>query len=280
MAKILDGKIVADHIKQKVASDVAGLNKRNIEVKLAIVTAGKDLSSQSYIKQILKSAKSAGINAFTENPKKTNQSNLELIISTLAQDNSVHGIVLQSPMPKEINVAKLGELIPIEKDIDGANPKSTGFLSIGSVCFAPATAQAVMEMLRYYGVKLAGVNAVILGRSNIVGKPLAQLLLGADATVTVCHSKTKDLASHTKSAELLITAIGKANFIKPEHVAKGQIVIDVGINFDAHGKITGDTDYKQIDPIVAALSPVPGGVGPITAAVLLKHVCESAKRHL
>lgn len=278
MTLILDGKIVAQKLREQVSSDVDAQTKKGIIPTLAIVTANIDPSSLSYVNTLIKTAEKVGIKTILEQPG-PNQTKLEETVKALADNPKINAIMLQTPLPKKIDKAKLAVLIPVEKDVDGANPTSTGLLDQGLECFAPATAQAVMEILKYYEIELNGKNAVVIGRSNIVGKPLVQLLLAENATVTICHSKTQDLSQFTKSADIIIPAIGKAKIIKPEHVSKNAVVVDVGINF-VDGNICGDVDFDKVSPLVKAISPVPGGVGPVTAVVLLKHVCQSTKNNL
>ena len=277
MAQILDGKIVAKNIRQESASIVSTLKSQGKTVKLAIVLANDDPSSLSYVNSIVKTAQKIGIECFIEKPNVLDQSILETIISKLAQDKTVDGIMLQTPLPTELSFDKLSALIPVEKDIDGLNPESAGRLSQGLDCFAPATAQAVMEILKFYDIELLGRRVAVVGRSNIVGKPLVQLLLAANASVSICHSKTIEIFSITSLADILVVAIGKSKYISSLFVNSKQTVIDVGTNFDESGNMTGDVDFDNVEPLVQAITPVPGGVGPVTTAVLLKQVCQAAR---
>ena len=280
MAQILDGKIVAKNIRQESASIVSTLKSQGKTVKLAIVLANDDPSSLSYVNTIVKTGQKIGIECFIEKPNVLDQSILETIISKLAQDKTVDGIMLQTPLPTELSFDKLSALIPVEKDIDGLNPESAGRLSQGLDCFAPATAQAVMEILKFYEMDLLGKQVAVVGRSNIVGKPLLQLLLAANASVSICHSKTIEIFNITSLADILVVAIGKSKYISSQFVNSKQTVIDVGTNFDESGKMTGDVDFDNVEPLVQAITPVPGGVGPVTTAVLLKQVCQAANQSL
>ena len=280
MAQILDGKIVAKNIREQAASDAASLKSQGKIVKLAIVLASDDPSSLSYVNSIAKTAEKLGIETSIDKPAQISQSSLESTIAKLANDENINGIMVQTPLPIEIDGKKLAGLIPLGKDVDGANPLSAGRLNQGLDCFAPATSQAIMEILKFYDVELSGKNSVIIGRSNIVGKPLAQLLLAQNSTVTICHSKTNAVVDFTKNADLLIAAIGRSKLISTEYVHKNLIIIDVGTNFDDNGKMTGDVDFDNVEPLVKAITPVPGGVGPVTTAVLLKQVCQAAKQSL
>lgn len=277
MAQILDGKIVAKNIRQESASIVSTLKSQGKTVKLAIVLANDDPSSLSYVNSIVKTGQKIGIECFVEKPNVLSQSTLETIISKLAHDKTVDGIMLQTPLPTELSFDKLSALIPVEKDIDGLNPESAGRLSQGLDCFAPATAQAVMEILKFYDIELLGRRVAVVGRSNIVGKPLLQLLLAANASVSICHSKTIEIFNITSLADILVVAIGKSKYISSQFVNSKQTVIDVGTNFDESGKMTGDVDFDNVEPLVQAITPVPGGVGPVTTAVLLKQVCQAAR---
>lgn len=279
MAQILDGKLVAQKIREKVQTDVAELAINSRKVKLAIVSANSDPSSLSYVKTLIKTAEKVGIKTQLEQIS-PDQTKLEAVVNQLAKDSNTDAIMLQTPLPKQIDGSKLAALIPTDKDVDGANPLSTGLLNQGLDSFAPATAQAVMEILEFYKIELAGKNIVVLGRSNIVGKPVAQLLLAQNATITICHSKTQNISQITKTADVLIAAVGRSKFITEEFVNQNLTIVDVGINFDESGKMTGDVDFNNVEPLVKAITPVPGGVGPVTTAVLLKQVCQAAKTSL
>jgi methylenetetrahydrofolate dehydrogenase (NADP+)/methenyltetrahydrofolate cyclohydrolase len=277
VSKILDGKKMAAEIREDLKHEVGELAKKGTTPTLALVTASDDDAVLAYVRSIIKAADAVGIK--TKNVELSPGATfLEIseALKDLAKDKSVHGIILQTPLPAGIDTDELRVLIPATKDIDGASPLSAGRLVSGLSTFAPATAVAVMEMLKEYKIPLQGIRAVMLGRSRVVGKPLAHLLLDANATVTICHSKTKDLAGVASEADVLIVAIGKPNFINSKFVKDGAVVIDVGTNITSDGKMVGDVDPETVSAKAGALSPVPGGVGPVTTAILLKHTVIAA----
>jgi methylenetetrahydrofolate dehydrogenase (NADP+)/methenyltetrahydrofolate cyclohydrolase len=277
VSKILDGKKMAAEIREGLKREVGELAKKGTTPTLALVTASDDEAALAYVRSIIKAADAVGIK--TKNVELSPGATfLEIseALKDLAKDKSVHGIILQTPLPAGIDADELRVLIPATKDIDGASPLSAGRLVSGLSTFAPATAVAVMEMLKEYKITLQGIRAVMLGRSRVVGKPLAHLLLDANATVTICHSKTKDLAGVASEADVLIVAIGKPNFINSKFVKGGAVVIDVGTNITSDGKMVGDVDSETVSAKAGALSPVPGGVGPVTTAILLKHTVIAA----
>jgi methylenetetrahydrofolate dehydrogenase (NADP+)/methenyltetrahydrofolate cyclohydrolase len=277
VSKILDGKKMAAEIREDLKHEVGELAKKGTTPTLALVTASDDDAVLAYVRSIIKAADAVGIK--TKNVELSPGATfLEIseALKDLAKDKSVHGIILQTPLPAGIDADELRVLIPATKDIDGASPLSAGRLVSGLSTFAPATAVAVMEMLKEYKIPLQGIRAVMLGRSRVVGKPLAHLLLDANATVTICHSKTKDLAGVASEADVLIVAIGKPNFINSKFVKDGAVIIDVGTNITSDGKIVGDVDSETVSAKAGALSPVPGGVGPVTTAILLKHTVIAA----
>jgi methylenetetrahydrofolate dehydrogenase (NADP+)/methenyltetrahydrofolate cyclohydrolase len=277
MSKILDGKKMAAQIRAELKSKVDELAKKDIVPVLALVAASDDEAALSYVRSIIRAAGSIGIK--TKNIELSPGATfLEIseVLKDLANNKNVHGIILQTPLPEGIDADELRVLIPLGKDVDGANPLSAGRLVSGLPTFAPATAVAVMDMLKEYKVHLQGVRAVMIGRSRVVGKPLAHLLLDANATVTICHTKTKDLSVITKEADVLIVAIGQPDFVDGRYIKKGAVVVDVGTNIDEYGKLTGDVDTAKAAKIAGAVSPVPGGVGPVTTAVLLKHTVIAA----
>jgi methylenetetrahydrofolate dehydrogenase (NADP+)/methenyltetrahydrofolate cyclohydrolase len=277
VSKILDGKKMAAEIRENLKREVGELAKKGTTPTLALVTASDDEAALAYVRSIIKAADVVGIK--TKNMELSPGATfLEIseVLKDLAKDKSVHGIILQTPLPAGIDADELRVLIPATKDIDGASPLSAGRLVSGLSTFAPATAVAVMEMLKEYKIPLQGIRAVMLGRSRVVGKPLAHLLLDANATVTICHSKTKDLAGVASEADVLIVAIGKPNFINSKFVKGGAVVIDVGTNITSDGKMVGDVDPETVSAKAGALSPVPGGVGPVTTAILLKHTVIAA----
>jgi methylenetetrahydrofolate dehydrogenase (NADP+)/methenyltetrahydrofolate cyclohydrolase len=277
VSKILDGKKMAAEIREGLKREVGELAKKGTTPTLALVTASDDEAALAYVRSIIKAADAVGIK--TKNVELSPGATfLEIseALKDLAKDKSVHGIILQTPLPAGIDADELRVLIPVAKDIDGANPLSAGRLVSGLPTFAPATAVAVMDMLKEYKIPLQGQRTVMVGRSRVVGKPLAHLLLDANATVTICHSKTKGLDKVAQEADVLIIAIGKPNFIDAKYVKKDAVVIDVGTNVNPAGKLVGDVDAKSVNTKAGALSPVPGGVGPVTTAILLKHTVIAA----
>ncbi|MFC4859240.1 bifunctional 5,10-methylenetetrahydrofolate dehydrogenase/5,10-methenyltetrahydrofolate cyclohydrolase [Actinophytocola glycyrrhizae] len=276
--RTLSGKDLAADIRSQVAADVKALREHGVEPTLAIVFATSDGGTRWYVSSIVKAAEKAGLRAIERQlPDDSTTADIAAELQRLANDDTVHGIILQTPLPVGVDGGALAALIPFGKDIDGINPLSAGRLVIGESGFAPATAAAVMELLRFHQVPLVGRHAVVVGRSAVVGKPVAQLLLREDATVTVCHSKTADLPEVTREADVLVVAIGRARFITGRHVGAATTVIDVGTNTDDAGNLVGDVDAGSVVGVAAALTPVPGGVGPVTTALLLQHVIAAAR---
>lgn len=275
MAKLLDGREIAKKIREDVKARADQLEKRP---SLAIVLATADDSAKTYANTIKKTAEETGLIAeLIDLGENTDQTELTEQVVKLANDGNINGIILQTPVANSIDLEEVRSLIPPEKDIDGANPLSAGRLYGGTAAFAPATAQAIIETLRYYEIPLSGKCAVVIGRSKVVGKPAAQLLLDRDATVIVCHSKTSDLAFYTKTADVLVAATGKAGLIGREHLnpSKKTVVIDVGTNFTEEGKMVGDVRFDEVEPLATAITPVPGGIGPITTSILLRNTLEA-----
>ncbi len=272
--KSLSGRELAAEIRAAVAESAARLSAAGRPPRLAIVTATADESSAAYVRSLTRAAAKAGIDCqVTELAPVVEE--IAKTLSTLSADPRVHGIILQTPLPGGARLASLAEAIDPAKDVDGASPASLGRLMTGEPGFAPATAEAVVRLLDYHAVALRGTRVVVVGRSAIVGKPVTHLLLDRDATVTVCHSRTRDLASVTSSADVLVVAAGRTGLIGVDHVAPGAIVVDVGTNVLADGSLAGDV-APEVAAVAGALSPVPGGVGPVTTAVLLRHVVEAA----
>lgn len=281
MAQILSGNELAKSIKETTAKAVIELNKNGIKAKLCIICANNDPSSKAYVRSLVRSCEKIGISSeVIDLSEKATQSELNQAVLKAAKNKKIHGIIIQTPLPRGVSKEILNNLVPVEKDVDGINPSSAGLLAQNQPSFAPATAQAVIELLKFYKIDVASKKATIIGRSNVIGKPVAQLLLNLDATITVCHSKSVDLESIAKDAEILVVAVGKANFIDKNYVNKNQTVVDVGINFDRNGYMVGDVNFEKVEPHVKALTPVPGGIGPVTTAILLKHTCESAQKAL
>jgi methylenetetrahydrofolate dehydrogenase (NADP+)/methenyltetrahydrofolate cyclohydrolase len=274
-ARELSGRGLAAAIRAEAAKAAAELAAIGRPPRLAVVTATDNPASAAYVRSIAGTAAKAGIACDVLRTRTAG--GVAATLAQLADDPEVHGIILQTPLPDGGHLAELAEAIPPVKDVDGASPRSLGLLAAGLPAFAPATAAAVVALLDDYKVPLAGRHAVVVGRSVVVGKPVAHLLLARDATVTVCHSRTDDLAAITRHADVLVTAAGKAGLISPEHVSAGATVIDVGTSATPDGGLAGDV-APAVTSVAAALSPVPGGVGPVTTALLLRHVTQAAAR--
>ena len=280
--KSLSGRELAADIRVGTAAQAAELTEAGRPPRLAIVTALADEASAWYGRSLATAAAKAGIGcdivdlipAIAEAPGSAAAS-IEVVLAELSAAAAVHGIILQTPLPAGARLAELAEVIDPGKDVDGANPASLGRIMTGLPAFAPATAEAVVRLLEHHRIALAGRRAVVVGRSAVVGKPVAHLLLDRDATVTICHSRTRELAAITVQADVLVVAAGRVGLIGPEHVAPGATVIDVGTNATPDGGLAGDVDAK-VGQVAGALSPVPGGVGPVTTALLMRHVVESA----
>ena len=274
MTMELSGRELAKTIRAAAAAEAAELAQAGRQPRLAVVTANDDGGSAAYVRSIANAAAREGIACDVS--RTTTAAGIAAMLAQLADDPEVHGVILQTPLPDGANLAGLATVIPSAKDVDGASPESLGRLVAGLPAFAPAAAEAVLALLDHYQVELRGRHAVVVGRSVVVGKPVAHLLLDRHATVTICHSRTADLASITRQADVLVTAAGRAALIGPGHVSPGTTVIDVGTNATPGGALAGD-----VDPAVAAiggvaLTPVPGGVGPVTTALLLRHVVAAA----
>lgn len=278
MAVIIDGKKLAKEIREKLKIRCDDLKKSGIQPKLAVVLIGNDKPSQIYVKNKSKACEEIGI-IFKEYllDEKIEQKELINLIDKLNKDTTVHGILLQSPIPNHLDINEAFRKISPEKDVDGFNPINVGKLVLNQDTFVSCTPFGIMRMFEAYNIDLTGKNVTIIGRSNIVGKPLIQCCLNKNATVTVCHSKTKDLKEHTKKADILIVAIGKSKFITEDMVKNGVVVIDVGINRDENGKLTGDVDFENIEKKASFITPVPGGVGPMTIAMLMNNVLKATE---
>lgn len=278
MAELIDGKELAKEIRKNLKKDVLELKAKGINPKLAVILVGEDPASQVYVRNKSKACEKTGIE-FEEYIFDSQITEKELIntIEKLNKDDSVHGILVQCPLPKHINTNRALRAILPTKDVDGFHPVNVGNLSIGEDSFISCTPYGIVKMIEKYNIETEGKNAVILGRSNIVGKPLIQCMLNKNATVTVCHSKTKNIEEITKNADILIAAIGKPKFVKETMVKDGAVVIDVGINRLEDGSIVGDVDFENVEKKASFITPVPGGVGPMTIAMLLSNVVKSAK---
>ena len=279
MEKIINGKELAKNIRLKLKDEVIELKNADINPKLAVIMVGDDKASKVYVKNKSKACEDVGI-AYEEYllPAETKMEELLELIERLNNDETVHGILVQSPLPQGLDANMAFRTISPKKDVDGFNPINVGKLSLNQDCFVSCTPFGIIKMLEAYNIQIEGAHAVIIGRSNIVGKPLAQCLLNKNATVTICHSKTKNLKEITKQADILIAAIGKAKFVTEDMVKEGATVIDVGINRMDDGKLLGDTDFENIKDKVSYITPVPGGVGPMTIAMLMHNVVKAAKQ--
>ncbi|GAA3171946.1 bifunctional 5,10-methylenetetrahydrofolate dehydrogenase/5,10-methenyltetrahydrofolate cyclohydrolase [Nonomuraea roseoviolacea] len=270
----LRGRETAAAIKEEIAGLV---RSSGTTPRLAVVVATGDEATLWYVRSIAKAAAGAGVACdIVDLGPAAQAEGIRATLERLSADPGVHGVMLQTPLPEGVSAQELAASIDPAKDVDGANPLSLGRLAAGLPAFAPATAAAVMALLDRHGVTLKGARAVVVGRSTVVGKPLAHLLLDRHATVTVCHSRTRDLAAVTSTAEVLVAAVGRAGLIGAEHVAPGAVVIDVGTNPTADGGLTGDVDFDAVIGRAGALTPVPGGVGPVTTALLLRHTVTAA----
>lgn len=277
MATIIDGVKLAAEVRERAARDVSVLASSGVKPCLAVVLVGDDPASASYVRMKERDCAEAGIESRDHRlPAETGQAELDGLMDSLNADPSVHGILVQMPLPRHLDAESVIARIAPEKDVDGFHPESLGRLVRGLDGFRACTPAGVMEMLRAYDIDPAGMNAVVVGRSTIVGKPMALLLLEANATVTVCHSRTRDLAAVCRSADLLVAAIGRPKMLDATYVKPGAVVIDVGINRTEAGMV-GDVDYAAVEPIASAITPVPGGVGPMTRAMLMRNTVEAAR---
>lgn len=276
--KILDGKAVSLKVKESVKVRADELKKFGVEPTLAVVLVGEDKASQTYVRAKEKACNEYGIKSVAHRlSENTTQNELLALINVLNLDDSIHGILVQLPLPKHIDTNVVLAAIDPRKDVDGFHAVNVGKLVSGLEGFVPCTPLGVMEILKEYGIDVAGLNSVVIGRSNIVGKPMANLLLNASATVTVTHSKTKNLKEICKNADLIVAAIGKPFFLKADMVKDGAVVVDVGINRLDDGRLVGDVDFDEVAPKCSYITPVPGGVGPMTIAMLLNNTILAAQ---
>ena len=276
--KILDGKAVSLKVKESVKVRADELKKFGVEPTLAVVLVGEDKASQTYVRAKEKACNEYGIKSVAHRlSENTTQNELLALINVLNLDDSIHGILVQLPLPKHIDTNVVLAAIDPRKDVDGFHAVNVGKLVSGLDGFVPCTPLGVMEILKEYGIEVAGLNAVVIGRSNIVGKPMANLLLNASATVTVTHSKTKNLKEICKNADLIVAAIGKPFFLKADMVKDGAVVVDVGINRLDDGRLVGDVDFENVAPKCSYITPVPSGVGPMTIAMLLNNTILAAQ---
>ncbi len=278
-AKSIDGKALAAAVKQEAAQQVAQLKEKGITPCLAVVLVGEDPASQVYVRGKINDCAQCGIESRSIRlPEDVTQAELLAQVKQLAEDASVHGILVQLPLPAQIDEKTVIDAIPPEKDVDGFSPVNVGRMQIGEPCYLPCTPAGCIRMIESTGMEIAGKHAVVIGRSNIVGKPAAMLLLAKNATVTICHSRTQNLKELCASADILVAAVGRAGFVTGEMVKPGAVVIDVGINRGADGKLHGDVDFDAAAEKAAWITPVPGGVGPMTRAMLMLNTVEAARR--
>jgi methylenetetrahydrofolate dehydrogenase (NADP+)/methenyltetrahydrofolate cyclohydrolase len=276
---IIDGKAIAAKLRAEVATGALALRERGIVPTLAVVLVGDDPASAVYVRGKTKAAREANVDVRDHKlPATTSQAELLALVDQLNRDPIVDGILVQLPLPKHLDTDAVIRAIDPAKDVDGLHPTSLGYLAQGRPGFSPCTPKGCMRLLREVGVELAGARAVVLGRSVLVGKPVALLLANANATVTLCHSKTRDVAGEVRRAEIVVAAIGKPAFVKGDWIGDGAIVIDVGINRMPDGKLVGDVDYAAASQRARAITPVPGGVGPMTVACLLENTVEAAQQ--
>ena len=280
MTQIIDGKKISQEIKDELREQVAEQKKLGKEAALAVIQVGTDPASSVYVNNKKKACTYIGIGSLSyELPEETTEEELLALVEKLNGDASVNGILVQLPLPAQIDADKVIRAIAPEKDVDGFHPVNVGRLSTGQKCFLPCTPAGVMEMLKECGIDPKGKDCVVVGRSNIVGKPMAMLLLAAHGTVTVCHSRTRDLGEVCRRADILVAAVGKRNIITADMVKEGAVVIDVAMNRDEAGKLCGDVDYGPVAKKASYITPVPGGVGPMTRAMLMVNTLEAARLH-
>ena len=279
MAKILSGKEVSARVRENLKTEVQALTEAGTKPGLAVVIVGNDSASQVYVRNKEKACEE--LNMYSEKyalPEDTTEAELLKLIHRLNADDNIHGILVQLPLPKHLDDKTIINNILPEKDVDAFHPTNVGRIMIGDFDFVPCTPAGIMELIHESGVEVEGKECVVIGRSNIVGKPMAMLLLHENGTVNICHSRTKDLKEHTKCADILIAAVGIPKFVTADMVKEGAVVIDVGMDRDENGKLCGDVNFDEVEPIAGAITPVPGGVGPMTISMLMKNTLTAAKR--
>lgn len=275
MANIIDGKAVSQKVKDEIRAEI---ERDNLSIGLAVVIVGNNQASRVYVNNKKKACEVCGIKSYEYAlPEETTEEQLLELVDTLNEDKNINGILVQLPLPKQINEEKIIERISPIKDVDAFHATNVGKIMIGNYAFLPCTPAGVMELIHSTGTEISGKECVVIGRSNIVGKPMAMLLLHENATVTICHSRTKDLAEVCRRADILVSAVGKADFVTADMVKEGAVVIDVGMNRNAEGKLCGDVKYDEVEPKVSYITPVPGGVGPMTIAMLMKNTLMAKK---
>ncbi|EHB6828128.1 bifunctional methylenetetrahydrofolate dehydrogenase/methenyltetrahydrofolate cyclohydrolase FolD [Listeria monocytogenes] len=279
MGEIIDGKKLAKEIQEKVTREVAELVKEGKKPGLAVVLVGDNQASRTYVRNKQKRTEEAGMKSvLIELPENVTEEKLLSVVEELNEDKTIHGILVQLPLPEHISEEKVIDTISYDKDVDGFHPVNVGNLFIGKDTFVPCTPAGIIELIKSTGTQIEGKRAVVIGRSNIVGKPVAQLLLNENATVTIAHSRTKDLPQVAKEADILVVATGLAKFVKKDYIKPGAIVIDVGMDRDENNKLCGDVDFDDVVEEAGFITPVPGGVGPMTITMLLANTLKAAKR--
>lgn len=277
MAQLIDGKLISKQIKDELKEKVAALKAEGKEIGMAVIQVGNDPASSVYVGNKKKACEYIGIRSESyELPEKTTQEELLALIDKLNKDDTIHGILVQLPVPKHIDEDTIIKAISPKKDVDGFHPESVGALSIGQKGFVSCTPAGVIQLLKRSGIEIEGKECVVIGRSNIVGKPMAQLLLRENGTVTITHSKTRNLKEVCKRADILVVAIGRPKMIDASYVKEGAVVIDVGIHRNENNKLCGDVDFESVEKAASAITPVPGGVGPMTIAMLMHNCVEAA----
>ncbi len=280
MTVVIDGKKLAQDIRVEIKAGVDKFrSERKRDIGLAVVLVGDNPASQVYVRNKIKACEEVGIKSYSEYlPANCAQDSLASVVKRLATDKNIDGILVQLPLPEHLDAEKILKLIPTGKDVDGFSEENTGKLSRGEDCLVACTPNGIMKILERYGVETCGKKAVVVGRSDIVGKPMAMLLINADATVTVCHSKTADLKGECLRADILVVAVGKTKFITADMVKEGATVIDVGMNRNENGKLCGDVDFENVKDKCSYITPVPGGVGPMTITMLMYNTLQAALR--
>ena len=281
MAKILSGKIVSARVKDELKKEVEELSQRGKQTGLAVVLVGDDSASKVYVRNKEKACEEVGIYSEVHRlSANTSEEELLKLIDELNENDKIDGILVQLPLPKHLDDKVIIDNIKPEKDVDAFHPSNVGKIMIGDYDFLPCTPAGIMELIHESGVEVDGKTCVVIGRSNIVGKPMSMLLLHENGTVTTCHSHTKNLAEVTKSADILVAAVGIPKFVKADMVKPGAVVIDVGMDRDENGKLCGDVDFNEVEPVAGAITPVPGGVGPMTIAMLMRNTVTASKKKL
>ena len=280
MAKRIDGKAIAAQVRAQGKNEVAQMEEEGYTPGLAVVLVGNDPASHTYVRNKKKACEETGIySEICELPETVSQQELNSLVQELNRRPDIDGILVQMPLPQGLDESAVINAIAPDKDVDAFHPVNVGHIMIGDFDFLPCTPAGILELLHHEQIEVAGRHCVVIGRSNIVGKPMAMLLLHENGTVTICHSKTQNLPELCRQADILVSAVGKAKFVTADMVKPGAVVIDVGMNRDENGALCGDVDFAQVEPIAAAITPVPGGVGPMTIAMLLKNTLTAARRH-